>query len=295
MSDSAAVVYHEYGHGLTGRLVGGGSGCCAGVVGNALAEGWSDWYAMDLLVADGHVADGAGPGDVRFDAYFNAAGRTEALDCAVGDSPAICPGEGTAGPGGYTFGDRGLIRGLEEHANGEIWAQTLWDLRGKLGAYPARCIITGGLRLFGGSPSFLDARDAILEHAVVVGVPQSAVWEVFAGRGMGPDADELTSPLTEDFDVPDDLPPPPAATGSCGGGGGTTDPPPSGPPRGGVSEPAGPTGAAIAAALDADFRAIAKRVKKLRLRGPAAAASPSRASMRSPPAASPSSSPRSGG
>jgi hypothetical protein len=267
LSDSAAIVYHEYGHGLTARLVGPGTGCCPGVVGEALAEGWSDWYAMDLLVEEGDVVDGAASGDVIWDAYFNAGGRTEPLDCAVGASAALCPGEGTAGSGGYTFGDFGAIRALEEHANGEIWAQTLWDLRQKLGGRLARCVVTGGLRLSPQSPDFLTARDAILAHALVVGVSQAKVWEAFAGRGMGPDA-EATNPPTDDFNVPDDLPPAPAPTGSCGGGG-SGNPPPSGPPPSGPLPPSGGggvTNAQIAAALDADFPAIAKSVKRLRLR-----------------------------
>ena len=36
-----------------------------------------------------------------------------------------------AGPGGYTYGDFGKIAGGPEvHADGEIWLETLWDLRG---------------------------------------------------------------------------------------------------------------------------------------------------------------------
>ncbi len=38
-----------------------------------------------------------------------------------------------AGPGGYTYGDFAkVLGGAEEHADGEIWAQTLWELRQRL-------------------------------------------------------------------------------------------------------------------------------------------------------------------
>jgi hypothetical protein len=271
ISDSAAIVYHEYAHGLTGRLVGDGTGCCTGVWGNALAEGWSDWYGMDLLAAQGAVVDAAAPGEVRFDAYFNAGGRTEGLDCPVGSTAAACPGAGTAGAGGYTFGDFTLINPafpFEEHANGEIWAQTLWDLRTRLGGRTARCVVTGGLRLGPASPGFLSARDAILDHALVVGVSQAAIWEVFAARGMGPDASDLTIPPSEDFDVPDNFPAPPAPSGSCG-----SDPSPPGgpspraPPGGGGTVPQAPTPAQIAAALGADLKTVARSVKRLGIRG----------------------------
>ena len=166
------------------------------------------------------------------------------------------------------FGDFGTVNDglVEEHANGEIWAQTLWDLRTQ-GRQP-----DGALRghwraaAVARAASFLDARDAILESALVVGVSQATVWEVFAARGMGPDASSLTNPPTEDFDVPSDLPTPPAPTGSCmpppnGGGGGTANPPP--PPAGGNK---GPTAAELAGALAADLKAIARGVKRLGLR-----------------------------
>src|SRR5262245_26447322 len=44
--DSTAIV-HEYTHGLTNRLVGGGTTGCLGNV-ESPAEGWSDWYALAL-------------------------------------------------------------------------------------------------------------------------------------------------------------------------------------------------------------------------------------------------------
>jgi extracellular elastinolytic metalloproteinase len=262
LGDSAAVVYHEYGHGLTGRLVGDGSGaCCAGAFGGALGEGWADWYAMDLLVADGLVADGPAPGEVEFASYYDTEDRTGAIDCPVSAGPPACPGAGTAGPGGYTFGDFTKILPadpLEEHTNGEIWSQTLWDLRTRLGARTARCIVTGGVRLLGGAMTFLDARDAILQSAAIVGVPQAAVWEVFAARGMGPNA-LLTNPPTDDFSVPASLPAPPAPSGDCG-----KDPAPSTvtpDPPAGSDDP--PVPLPIAAALGADVKRLARAVGRL--------------------------------
>ena len=50
----------------------------------------------------------------------------------------------------------------EVHEVGEIWAETLWDLRAAVGSEVARAIITQGMRLSPPEPTFLDERDAIL-------------------------------------------------------------------------------------------------------------------------------------
>src|SRR5262245_49932063 len=44
------VVYHENTHGLSNRLVGGGSlGCLSGLQSGGMGEGWSDWVAASFL------------------------------------------------------------------------------------------------------------------------------------------------------------------------------------------------------------------------------------------------------
>ena len=51
--DDASVVYHEYTHGLSNRLVidPGGISSLGGVQAGAMGEAWGDWYAMDYLVS----------------------------------------------------------------------------------------------------------------------------------------------------------------------------------------------------------------------------------------------------
>jgi subtilisin-like proprotein convertase family protein len=198
--DDASIVYHELAHGLSNRLV-GNDGLANGLVARqsrAMGEGWSDWYAMDYLVDEGLVTDGAGPGDVLFGEYAtdNAQPRlrADALDCPPGAVSARCPGTTSAGPGGLTFADLGrvLFAGdaqhpyFEVHADGEIWAQTLWDLRQALGGATARTLITDAMRLSPKQPSFLDMRNAILQADRVAGAThQALIWQVFARRGMG--------------------------------------------------------------------------------------------------------------
>ena len=158
-------MYHEYTHGLSGRLVtdAAGFGALGGPQSSAMGEGWSDWYALDLLVAEGRENDTAGPGGV---ADREVRGRARA-DAAVRLSRRRrrrgMPRHLRRGPGGYTYGDFAKIEfgGPEEHADGEIWVQTLWDLRRALvaahgpavGTTHARALITDGMRLSPAGPS----------------------------------------------------------------------------------------------------------------------------------------------
>src|SRR5206468_156958 len=50
--DEADVVYHEYTHGLSNRLITDAQGFprLDGEESGAMGEGWSDWYAMDYLI-----------------------------------------------------------------------------------------------------------------------------------------------------------------------------------------------------------------------------------------------------
>ena len=75
----------------------------------------------------------------------------------------------------------------EVHGSGEIWGQTLWDLRTKLGHNVADTLITRGMTLSAEDPDFLDMRNAILRADLVAygGKHQTAIWKVFAHRGMG--------------------------------------------------------------------------------------------------------------
>jgi extracellular elastinolytic metalloproteinase len=181
--DDAAIVYHEYTHGLTNRLVtdGDGWGALTSPQAAAMGEGFSDFFAMDFLVAQGYEEDGVADGDVDVGEYTDGGGghiREQAIDCPVGTPAERC------GDGGFTYGDFGTIAGEPEvHADGEIWAQTLWDLRTALGAVAARSLIFDALTLVPPEPSFLDMRNAIL--LADGGSHRDDIWGVFAARGMG--------------------------------------------------------------------------------------------------------------
>ena len=135
-ADDGLIVYHEYTHGMTNRLVtdAGGFPALNGAQPGAMDEGFADWYALDFLTAQGFETDTAAPGELKAGSYENDTLRSQAWDCPVGAAASACPGGGTAGTGGYTYGDFGRISGLgaEVHADGEIWVETLWDLRTRM-------------------------------------------------------------------------------------------------------------------------------------------------------------------
>jgi subtilisin-like proprotein convertase family protein len=207
-SDAADVVFHEYTHGLTNRSVGTGAGLSASQSG-AMGEGWSDWYALDYLAGHGYRTDTAAPGEMMMSAYLAPPRgiREQPMDCPVGATAPACPGTPGAGPGGFTLGDMGKVIGyFQVHADGEIWSETLWDLRRALGATAAEALVTGGLRLAPDNPSFLEMRDAIIQaDQVLGGTRYDALWSLFAARGMGYSAFTAgadAESATEAFDTP---------------------------------------------------------------------------------------------
>ena len=146
------------------------------------------------------------------------------MDCPVGSGDSACPG------GGFTFGDFGKVIGFPEvHADGEIWAQTLWDLRRTLiaahgtgtGIFRTRALVTDAMRIAPAAPTFLDMRDSILTASSLSAFGDcERVWDVFAARGMGSGAQtsdpDDTSPVQSFAD--------PGAAACTPGGPGNRDP-----------------------------------------------------------------------
>jgi extracellular elastinolytic metalloproteinase len=222
--DDAAIVYHEFTHGLSNRLITvapGGDGALNQEQAGAMGEGWSDWYAKDFLVDQFPGDDTAAPGEVDMGKYTDSVPhtiRSQGLDCPVGSSSPNCPGTLASQTGGYTYGDYNTTdidpdTGVHEvHEGGEIWGETLWDLRDALNDSPiAEQIITEGMRQTVAEPSFLDARDGIIAADKAIfgqGAHTATIWQVFAHRGMGTEAqagvrpDPLVDAPVEDFNRP---------------------------------------------------------------------------------------------
>jgi hypothetical protein len=223
-ANDAGIVYHEYTHGLSNRLVvdADGFSTLGNIQAGSMGEAWSDWYAYDFLQKQGLQPDAPGVADVRVGNYVGGGQdliRFEPIDCKVGQV-AGCPGGVLTAPGGFTYADFGRVLGAPEvHADGEIWVQTLWDLRDALGSDTTEGLVTRAMELSPFNPSFLDERNAILQADVVLhgGANQDTIWSVFAHRGMGWFAGTLdgddTRPVA-DFRTP---PPPDAPKGDLAG------------------------------------------------------------------------------
>ncbi|MDX6264496.1 MAG: extracellular elastinolytic metalloproteinase, partial [Kribbellaceae bacterium] len=166
-SNSADILYHEYTHGLSNRLVvdATGNSTLNSIQAGSMGEAWSDFYAEDYIVSHGLEKDTTAPGEILEGKYVTGGGtiRTEALDCRVkAISPNCVAGDGTKG--GYTYGDFPTIGGSPEvHASGEVWSQTLWDLRERFGRTYALSIITRAMELSTADPTMLDMRNAIVQ------------------------------------------------------------------------------------------------------------------------------------
>jgi len=210
-----SVLYHEYTHGLSNRLVvdANGNSTLNDIQANAMGEAWSDYYAMDYLVTKGLLKNTRKPGELLEGKYVAANKhliRTMAIDCAVGATKrkGCRSGFNPAVRGGYTYGDFPDIVGIPEvHGSGEIWSQTLWDLRTKLGHKVADTLITRAMSLSADDPDFLDMRNAILRADLVAynSSHRKAIWRVFARRGMGYFAgsvDSADQAPAADFHVP---------------------------------------------------------------------------------------------
>ncbi len=193
-SFEASILYHEYIHGLSNRLVidAQGNSTLNSIQAGSMGEAWSDWYAMDYLVARGLQGDSpANDGQLRMAKYTLADQfpfRTMAMDCKVGSQARNCTDPITGVRGGYTYGDFPQIGGAPEvHSSGEVWAQTLWDLREAVGHKVADALVTRGMELSANDPSMLDMRNAIVQADKVVynSAHTNVIWKIFAHRGMG--------------------------------------------------------------------------------------------------------------
>ncbi len=198
--DDASILYHEYTHGLSNRLVrdADGAGALNSPQAGAMGEGWSDWYAKDFLVSQSLEARHGGAGRRPHGRLHRRHRRTRSakpgLDCpvlgasAARASPTATSARSTAGRGALRRRDLG--RDAVGPANRDRLVE-------------ARRIVTQAMRLSPPEPSFLDMRNAILLAASAA--QRDAVWTVFAGRGMGYYASttgsEDISPV-EDFTTP---------------------------------------------------------------------------------------------
>ena len=221
----AGVIAHEYGHGVSNRLVGGPSNVeCLRTHDEREGEGWSDWWSYALTMRDGDT--GATPRGVgNYVVYYDDQGRS-------GPGIRITPysTDMMVNPSTYAR----VSSAAEPHGVGYVWATMLWDVYWALvdahgfnpnpyeswetgGNNLAMQLVVDGMKFAPCEPGFADARDAILaaDRALtgdvatgVRGENECLIWAAFARRGLGFSADQGDPASkvdhTEGYDVPVD-------------------------------------------------------------------------------------------
>jgi len=201
------VVFHEFTHGLTNRLIGGtrqGHALDA-PQSEGMGEGWSDFFALTVqnyfraingqdervVTGDWVVNNQTG---IRSNPYDDNYPFTYG---SISTFPRRNPFTGAPDPNGLP----------DEHQTGEIWCAALMmmvrRMRSALGDVDGYRLgwqmVTDGLKLTPANPTFLDARDAILlalDHMLdqrripqaVHGMARQAALTAFGRFGMGPNA-----------------------------------------------------------------------------------------------------------
>ncbi|WP_044797445.1 M36 family metallopeptidase [Bacillus cereus] len=203
----ADVVFHEYTHGVTNRLVGGpmDHSSLDWPQSGGMGEAWSDYFALTIqnfssetekVVTGSWVFNNSeGIRDFKYDDHF--------------------PDH---------FGKLGTGRYNEVHNIGEIWCATLMYLNrrmvekfGKDKGYNLTWrIVIDSLKLSRSNPSFLDVRDDIfkaLSHLRAADklsendfkIAKYCAWQAFCKFGMGPNARSngaTLSGIVADFEIP---------------------------------------------------------------------------------------------
>ena len=189
----SSVVFHEFTHGVTNRLVGGPANSQALDADQSagMGEGWADYIACSIndsvVVGDWVVDNSSGIRGFPYDSNF--------------------PDD---------FGSLGTDRYDEVHNIGEIWCAALMEMNRNIGKVLGLQLVVDALKLTPANPSFLDARDSIiraLDDMLAAGnvtpsdfdTALQGIWAAFAKFGMGPAAASngpSLSGIVADFEIP---------------------------------------------------------------------------------------------
>ena len=208
------VIAHEWGHYISNRLVGNASGLNTNTS-RGMGEGWGDFHAMlltvreeDALVASnanyngvygiaGYVTSGGGNNGY----YFGIRRVPYSTDMTKDPLTFKHISNGVPITGApIAFGAAGT-NNAEVHNTGEVWTTMLWEcyaalLRDTLGSSPRltfteaqdrmKDYLVAAYKLTPNSPTFLEARDAVLAAAFANDPKDFVLFaKAFAKRGAG--------------------------------------------------------------------------------------------------------------
>ncbi len=187
------IIAHEYGHGISIRLVGGPS--TNGLGGSEqMGEGWSDWFGLMLTMKAGDTGTASrGVGSYALGQGANGGGirpTPYSTDTSVN---------------GTDYSDINSL--AVPHGVGYAFATILWDLtwalvdqegfdsdfyNGTGGNNIAMALVIEGLKNTVNNPGFVSGRDGILQadQDLYNGQYNCLIWSVFSARGVGLGANE---------------------------------------------------------------------------------------------------------
>ncbi len=206
------IIAHEYGHGISNRLVAGPSNVNCLANAEQMGEGWSDYLGMVMTMRVGDTrGQGRGVGTYALGQATTGSGIRPArysTDFAVNNYTYANTNSGVSQPHGIGF----------------VWCTMLWEMtwdlidaygfdpdiyNGTGGNNIAMQLVIDGLKLTPCNPGFVDARDAILaaDQATYGGANQALIWAAFARRGLGYSASQGSTASRSDQVQAFDLPP----------------------------------------------------------------------------------------
>lgn len=210
------VIAHEYGHGISNRLIGGPANVNCMFNSEQLGEGWSDFFAFIFTMKPtDRGTDARGIGTFVLSQPINGTGvRRFPYSTDMSVNPF------TLADVENQFTSTGAVA---VHGVGSIWATMLWDLTwamidkygfdtniytGDGGNNKTLELVIEGLKLTPCDSGFEAARDAILmaDQSLNNGENACLIWGVFARRGLGfrsisGDPDNITDQIAA-FDIP---------------------------------------------------------------------------------------------
>ena len=208
------IIAHEYGHGISNRLVGGPSNASCLTNAEQMGEGWSDFIGLVMTIEPGDAG-----GDVRGVGTYAISQPTS----GGGIRPAPYTTSMALNP--FTYGDISNTGAITRpHGIGFLWCNMLWEMtwllidnygfdpdlvNGTGGNNIAMALVTEGMKLTPCGPGMVDGRDAILaaDQALYSGQHTCLIWQAFAKRGLGFSASQGSANNRSDGSEAFDLPP----------------------------------------------------------------------------------------